>query len=155
MFSRLDASAKARLGVRLSGIFAAAAVICAVSASPGMAAKAAGGSRGGGDTSSLKLTVVYDANGDGSPNYSDSVTFIVSTGATTEPYVSLNCYQNGTLVYGAMAGFFAGYPWPESQTFPLSSPSWTGGAASCTATLYYFNGRKNITLKTLNVSVAA
>jgi hypothetical protein len=83
------------------------------------------------------------------------VTFTVSTTATTQPNVSLDCYQNGTLVFGGVAGFYASYPWPGSQIFVLSSPSWTGGAANCTATLYYFSGRKTINLTTLNFQVYA
>jgi hypothetical protein len=42
-----------------------------------------------------------------------------------------------------------------SQFFPLSSPSWTSGAASCTATLYYFIGKRNITLTIQNFQVYA
>ncbi len=92
---------------------------------------------------------------DGLPHYGQQVTFNVSTNATTQPNVSVDCYQNGALVYGAVAGFYAGYPWPWTQVFTLSSPSWTGGAANCTAALYYFNGKKTVTLTSLNVPVSA
>ena len=54
--------------------------------------------------------MVTDVNGNGSPNWGDTVTFDVSTTATTEPYVDLVCSQNGVVVYGATAGFFASYP---------------------------------------------
>jgi hypothetical protein len=70
-----------------------------------------------------------------SANYGDTVTFDVSTTQTDVPTVSLNCYQNGTLVYGASAGFYSSYPWPWAQNMTLSSSAWTGGSASCTATL--------------------
>jgi hypothetical protein len=69
--------------------------------------------------------------------------------------VKLQCFQGSTLVYTSSAGFYPGYPWPWAQTFTLSSAAWTGGAASCTASLYYWNGRRYSTLKTLSFSVAA
>ena len=53
------------------------------------------------------------------------------------------------------AGFYPEYPWPWAQTFTLSSGAWTGGAANCTATLYYFNGRSYPTLATQSFAVAA
>ncbi len=104
-------------------------------------------------TSSLALVLVNST--DGLPHYGQQVTFKVSTTATTLPNVSLDCYQNGVLVYGAVAGFYPSYPWPWNQIFILSSPSWTGGAANCTAALYYFSGKKTITLTTLNFLVYA
>jgi hypothetical protein len=111
-----------------------------------------GGKHGGGGTtggsSSLAVVMVNDLNGNGAPNYGDTITFNVSTTATTQPYVEVTCSQNGTVVYSAWAGFYAGYLWPGQQLMPLSSPSWTGGAASCTATL-------NTSLATLNFSVGA
>jgi hypothetical protein len=106
-------------------------------------------------SSSSSLSLVLLNSTDGLPHWGQQVTFNVSTTATTQPNVSLDCYQNGTLVYGAVAGFYASYPWQGSQIFTLSSPSWTGGAASCTAALYYFSGKKTITLTTLNFQVYA
>jgi hypothetical protein len=91
-----------------------------------------GGSTGG--TSSLSVVMVTDVNGDAAPNWGDTITFKVTTTATY-PYVSVTCSQGGTLVYSASAGFYASYPWPGARNMPLSSPSWTGGAADCTAVL--------------------
>ena len=103
--------------------------------------------------SSLELVVV---NGpDGVPNWGEDVTFKVSQTATDEPHVDLNCSQNGTNVYGATTGYYASYPWPWTQVMKLSSQKWTGGAADCTATLYYFDGRKTPVLKTLSFHVDA
>jgi hypothetical protein len=123
-------------------------VVCTgvLSATPTLAAGTSKGAASG--TSSLTL-VLLDST-DGLAHWGQNVTFNVSTTATTEPYVSVDCYQNGTLVYGAMAGFFASYPWPGTQTMNLSSPSWTSGGASCKATLYYYSGKKTVTLTTLN-----
>jgi hypothetical protein len=109
-----------------------------------------GGKPGGGGSTSSSLTVVMvtDKNGNGSPNWGDTITFNVSTTATAYPYVQVLCSQGGTVVYSANAGFYDGYLWPGARNMPLSSPSWMGGAASCTATL-------NDTLATLNFAVGA
>ena len=112
-----------------------------------------GGSTGG--TSTIAVSMVTDQNGDGLPNWGDTVTFNVSSTATTEPHVSLKCYQAGTLVYTTQTGYFAGYMWPWTQIMTLSSGAWTGGAASCTAALYYFSGSKTVTLKTLTFAAGA
>jgi hypothetical protein len=114
-----------------------------------------GGRSGGGATTgggSLALVMYTDANGNGLPNWGDQVTFTVSTTATDRPTVRLYCYQSGSLVYTFSAGFWSGYPW--TTVYGLSSQSWTGGAADCTASLVYSgnNGRIN-TVATLNVAV--
>jgi hypothetical protein len=117
-----------------------------------------GGNTGGdtsGGSSSLTLVMVNDANGNGAPNWGDSVTFTISTVATTQPHVDLGCSQNGVVVYSASAGFFASYTWPWMQTMTLSSRAWTGGAADCTATLYYLNGSKKAVLATLRFTAQA
>ena len=108
-----------------------------------------GGNGGSTPSSSFALRMVTDVNGNGSPNWGDTVTFDVSTTATTEPYVDLVCSQNGVVVYGATAGFFASYPWPWTRDMPLGSQMWTGGEAACTATLYMFYGGGKQTLATL------
>ncbi len=104
-------------------------------------------------TSTLSLVLLNST--DGTPHWGQSVTFNVSTAATSYPDVSVTCDQNGVLVYGAMAGFYPSYPWQGSQIMPLSSPTWTSGAANCTATLWYQNGRKDVTLTTLTFVVYA
>jgi hypothetical protein len=108
--------------------------------------KGGGTKPSGGGSSSLTLVMVTDTNSNGLPNWGDSVTFKVSTTATTEPHVDLTCSQSGTVVFGATTGFYPSYPWPWTQIMTLSSPSWQSGAANCTAVLYYFSGRKNVIL---------
>ena len=113
-----------------------------------------GGTTGGGSTAGLKLVMVTDNNGDGLPNWGDTVTFNVSTTAAY-PMVELDCWQGSNQVDSQKVGFYPGYPW--SRNFPLSHwYYWPSGGASCTATLYY-QGRKgtNITLATLPVQVGA
>jgi hypothetical protein len=85
-------------------------------------------------TGTLALVMVDDVNHDGAPNYGDTITFTV-TSSLASPYVSVTCTQNSTLVYSASAGFYADFPWPGARNMPLSSPSWTGGAADCVAVL--------------------
>ena len=92
-----------------------------------------GGKPSGGGSGSLALVVVNDADADGVVSHSDTITFTVTTTAD-RPYVSVKCYQGGTLVYAASAGFYADYPW--SKIFGLETTTWTSGGADCTATLY-------------------
>ena len=95
-----------------------------------------GGKHGGGGSTggTLTLLMVSDGNGNGAPNWGDTITFNV-TSSSAYPTVDVLCYQSGTLVYSAGAGFYPSYPWPGARNMPLSSPSWTGGAADCTAAL--------------------
>jgi hypothetical protein len=90
---------------------------------------------------------------DSTVNYGDTITFSVTTSAT-RPFVQLSCFQAGDLVYSKSAGFFADYSF--SNTYTLSSSYWSGGAADCTATAYYFTstGREQV-LTTLDFPVAA
>jgi hypothetical protein len=122
-----------------------------LAATPAFAGKPGGsGSTGG---SSISVVMVSDQNGDGAPNWSDELTFNVSTTAA-KPYVNLRCYQAGTFVYDAWVGFYDG-AW-FGQTFTLSSSYWQGGAADCTARLVVWskNGRES-TITTLGVHVGA
>jgi hypothetical protein len=81
------------------------------------------------------------------PSYGDTVTFDVSTTATTTPFVNLNCYQNGALVAQGWATFFAG---GTPGSFGLASPIWKSGAADCTADLGMFsnNGKWKVLAST-------
>jgi hypothetical protein len=121
-------------GALIAGLVAALMVGTAFA---GRGGGGGGGSKhgsGGTATGSLALAMVDDANGNGAPNWADTITFQV-TSSLASPYVSVTCTQNGSLVYSASAGFYADFPWPGAQNMPLSSPSWTGGAASCKAVL--------------------
>lgn len=136
-------------------VLALALVPVALAGKPGGGGGTSGGGKGGhggggttGGSSSLAVVMVTDLNGNGAPNYGDTITFNVTTTATSQPYVEVTCSQNGTVVYSAWAGFYDGYLWPGQRLMPLSSPSWTGGAASCKATL-------NTSLATLSFNVGA
>jgi len=137
-------------------IFFVALVIAALSATPTFAAKPTGGGGGkGGNGGSGSLTLVVLNSTDGLPHWGQQITFNVSTTATAEPHVSVRCTENGTVVYGAETGYYASYPWPWTQTMTLSSQAWTGGAADCLATLYYFSGTNKVNLSSLAFHVYA
>ena len=112
-----------------------------------------GGTIGG--TGSLTLVMAVDNNGNGAPNWGDTITWTISTTATTQPNVSVTCSQNGTVVYGTEAGYYVGYPWPWTQQMKLSSTAWSSGAASCSAKLYYFVGTSTINLGSTTFNVGA
>ena len=67
-----------------------------------------------------------------SPQFGQTITFSVSTTTTSNPFVNLNCYQNGVLVMNSWSAFFPG---GTNQNFGLYSPSWQSGAANCQADL--------------------
>jgi hypothetical protein len=113
------------------------------------------GPSGSTPSSTLALLMVSDANGDGLPNWNDSVTYKVATTATTQPYVSTQCTQNGKLVLSTSAGFYPSYAWPSAQTVPLSTALWTSGAADCTAKLYYPTRKGTTTLATITFHAGA
>ena len=115
-------------GVVLGGVALVASLALVPAAFAGKPSR--GGSGGTGGT--ISLVMVNDANGDGLPNVLDKITFAVSTSATTKPWVTVKCYQGGTMVYQASNGIF---PTSLGQDFTLASNSWMSGAASCTAYL--------------------
>jgi hypothetical protein len=117
-------------GAVLTGVVLAVSLALVPAALAGKG-KPGGGGGGGGGT--IALVMVRDANGDGAPNYGDTVTFAVSTTATSQPFVTVKCYQGGTLVYQASNGIFA---ISLNQLFVLGgTTAWQSGAASCTADL--------------------
>ena len=142
---------------------AAAALIAfapAANAAKGGGGGGGGGKPGGGGSTggsgSMTIVMVNDANGNGTPNWNDTIRFNVSTTATTEPHVSVQCTQNSTVVYTAQTGYYDSYPWPATQNFTLSSGAWTGGAADCTARLYSLsNSGASTTLATKSFHVDA
>ncbi len=92
-----------------------------------------GGGTAGSGTISLATPLVKDVNGNGLPNFGDTVKFNVSTTSTTSPYVNLQCFQNGVLVASGWRGYFAGSL--DTPYFVLDGGSWASGAADCIAYL--------------------
>lgn len=97
------------------------------------------------DSSSFSLVMVSDYNANDAPNWGDQVSFQVSTTETTEPQVQMTCYQDGDVVYGAL--------WPITPVLTLSSRAWQGGAANCTAKLYYISGIKTVDIGSIQFNV--
>jgi|SRR5215831_12839005 len=127
-----------------------AAAAVAIAALPALAARS---------SSSISLVVPAAAATAGTTStsgahYGQQVTFSVSTSATSYPWVDTKCSQNGTVVYEQWAGFFSSYN--GSDMFTLGPTQlWSGGAASCTATLVSFdkNGKAS-TLASTGFSVS-
>lgn len=107
--------------------------VVAIVAGPATAARRDGtkGKPSRSGTSSLSLVLLNST--DGLPHFGQKVTFNVSTTATTQPWVTLECSQGGALVYRASNGMFA---MSLNHNFTLGpTPSWQGGEADCTAYL--------------------
>lgn len=124
-------------------MFLAAAVVL-IAAVPASAAKS---------SISLVTPNTSAATASTTPKYADQVTFSVTTTAGF-PWVDTTCSQGGQVVYEQWAGFFDSYA--GSKMFTLGPTQlWTGGAASCTATLVSFdrNGRPS-KLASTNFTVA-
>jgi hypothetical protein len=113
-------------------LIAAVAALCMASAPAALAAKGGRPPKpSGGSNGSISLVLLNSS--DGLAHWGQKVTFNVSTTATSEPWVGLKCTQGGAQVSEGWEGFFAGSL--DDQIFGLYSPSWSGGAADCTATL--------------------
>ena len=129
-------------------------------ASPAFAGKPAAGSggKGGGKTGGTSYTgtfqLVLTDSTDGVGHYGQNYTFNVQTSAPY-PFVKDECYQGGTLVYQQTNGYYPGWLWDHNYNW--SSNAWTGGAADCTATLYYtdssFNNPKTMATMSFHVYV--
>jgi hypothetical protein len=142
--------------IALFAAFAAALLLVPTA----FAGKGGGGGGGGrkppsGGSGTVQLVVVSSPLNDNLPHWSGSVTYTVSTTATTQPYVSTKCYQGSTLVLSASAGWYASYAWPDARTVTLQTMAWTGGAANCTATLYSMDSGSPATLASLSFTASA
>lgn len=147
---------------RRAGLAAAALGVAALTtlgaSAPAMAAKGGGTSKPPGGKHQTSYTgsfsLVLLESSDGVPHWGQRVTFDVTSNA---PYyfVSLDCYQNGSVVYRQSVGFYTGWAW--SQDFVLKSAVWTGGAADCNGRLYSSNsdGSNEQTLATMSFHVEA
>jgi len=129
------------------------ALLVALALVPAAFAAKGGNGNAGVKGSDPTLVMVNDVNGNGLPNYGDTVSFNVTTTAAY-PALQLACYQNGALVFDQTAGFFPTYA--GSKNFTLWDDRWAGGAADCTATLYTTSSSgKQTTLATTGFHVDA
>lgn len=141
----------ALISLLVVGLMAGTAFAAKPTASGGGHTKPGSGGTGG----AVAVVLVTDDNGNGAPNWGDSITYTVSTAATQYPYVSTQCSQGRTLVLSDSAGWYASYAWPDARTFQLKTDRWTGGSASCTARLYSMDGGSQTILKTITFTVGA
>jgi hypothetical protein len=117
-----------------------AALVLALALVPAaLAAKGGGGGKPGGGTttgsSSISAPVMVTDQGTLGLSHGDTITFNVSTTATDEPFVNLQCFKNGALVLNGSAGFFAWSMNAPYYDFTLNAGMWPSGAADCTAYL--------------------
>ncbi len=86
------------------------AVVLALALVPAaLAAKGGnGGNQSGGGSTNGSLSLVVLDSTDGLAHWSNHVTFNVSTTAT-QPYVTVDCYQNGVWVMSGTRGFYPDY----------------------------------------------
>jgi hypothetical protein len=122
--------------MRKTFIALALVTVVAIVASPATAGDKGGGGKGGGGKPSRgtgTISLVLLESTDGLAHYNQLIRFNVSTTATSEPWVHLKCYQGGALVAEGWEGYFERAL--SDGDFRLSSPTWTGGDADCTALL--------------------
>jgi hypothetical protein len=103
------------------------------------------GGGGSGGTSGNSITLVLLNSTDGVPHFGQQVTFNV-TATFSQPWVNLNCYQNGTWVSGEWGGFFDGSAYDQIFTLGPSN-SWTAGAADCKADLVEWTARGRLVVR--------
>jgi len=127
------------------------------------AALAGKGGNGGSttNTGTLALATSAGAAPTSGTHFGDTVSFMGTT-TSSAPNVELVCSQNGTVVYASLSGWYGNQtPWDSAtgafstRSMTLTSQAWTGGTASCTATLYYISGLKLVTMATLPLTVSA
>ena len=97
--------------------------------------------------------IVVDLNHDGLPNHKDTITYKVSTTATTTPEVGTRCYQGGKFVLDAYSGYFNSSI--QGPNVTLNSGYWDASkAASCTGRLFYYDRHgRQVVLATLSYNV--
>jgi hypothetical protein len=128
------------------------AALMLFTASVALAAPGGAGKTTSSSSISLVTTAAGTTTGATAPSYDSSVTFNVSTDATSQPFVHLRCSQNGTLVLESWQAWFYGAV--GAQMFTLGpTPAWQGGAADCTAYLenwdsYSKNGKVTVLAST-------
>jgi hypothetical protein len=122
--------------------------------------KGSGGTRGKTSCTncSISLVLIDDLNGDGLSNVGDTITFdaiqnvVTDLSSTSNPFISVSCYQGSNWVYVSSYGLGDTYPW--AQYTILASNAWQAGPADCTARLYTtVDGSRTTTLATLNFHV--
>ena len=145
---------KIRKPTPAGAVLGGAALVISLALAPAALAGKKPPSGGSGSSSITGPVMVTDTNGNGAPNFGDTVTFNVNTTATSQPYVNVLCYQNGVQVMNSWNGFFDQALNP-TRNFALYSPSWQSGAASCTASVSMYTKRGTAQLASVSFQVGA
>jgi hypothetical protein len=117
----------------LAAVFCVAVLALVPAAFAGKSGGTGGHKSGGGSGGSGTISLVLVNSTDGFAHWGQTVTFNISTTATTQPWVHLVCSQNGVVVATGWDGYFVGSL--SGEDFGLYSGQWTGGAADCIAYL--------------------
>jgi hypothetical protein len=146
---------KIRKPTPAGAVLAGVVLVLSLGLVPAAFAGKGGNKPSGGGSSSISLVLSTDLNSNGVANWDDTITYNASTSATSSPQVSTECYQNGALVLQGNAAFYDGNPFAYMDYLQLSSGAWPGGAADCTAKMYYNSHKGTETLATLSFHVDA
>jgi len=141
-------------GAILEGALVSALIVGLIASTALAARPSSGGGKGGGGTTGGSGTIsLHLLNGDTTAQFGHQVTFNIATTATAYPYVHLRCSQGGVVVSENWQGYFPtalGNEW-----FYLGpSQAWTGGDATCTATLEKSDNKGWAVLASTSFSVA-
>jgi hypothetical protein len=128
---------------RFASLLAAASAIAALACSSALA--------GNPNSSSITLKVMTGSAPTSAVLFGSPVSFNVATTATNFPWVEVLCSNGSTLLFGQVQGFAHG-----AQPVYTLGPTqmWSGGSASCTATLFSTDSgkRKNLASTSFTVS---
>jgi hypothetical protein len=107
---------------------------------------------GGSSTATLNLVLVRDANGDGAPNYGDTISFTSNTTASRAE-VGFRCYQGSNFVFDGYVSLFDS--WLNTELV-LTSTQWdTARDANCAARLFTYDSRaREQVMKSMAVTVS-
>ena len=100
------------------------------------------------EMATIGVVMVEDANGDGLPNFGDTIGYQVNSPQPPD-HITTVCLQNGSGVFISQIDF------PFDAVFPLAGPAWSGGGADCNAQGYRLkhNGDPRAVKIFLNFSV--
>jgi hypothetical protein len=107
----------------------------------------------GGSTTASSLAVVLVTSADATISWGDRITFRVTT-TYAYPSVAVTCTQAGITVYGDSRPMYQPNAFDDPGIYTLSSQSWTGGAADCTAYLKVQKKNGIATIATLGFKAA-
>jgi hypothetical protein len=136
-----------RIALFAALVAALALVPIAVAGKNGTGGKSGGGGGGGGGSYTVAVTP-------GGPyTFGEAVYTTTTAPQLDQSYVGMSCWQNGVLVLSGShanwsGGWYFNYAWYLGPT-----QKWTGGPASCTATVFHLTNNKQVTDATTSFQV--